>query len=419
MNIQLTLTPTEARKLAIVVQRLADASPATGRAPDAGNLMEMTRALGCIQIDPIRAVERTQYLVLWSRLGAYDMDLLDRLLYDEVQLFEYWAHCASIVLTEDYPIHATNMRHYAANSTERNAWIEANPRLHRHILDRLRVDGPLPAKAFENLTDEPWKSNGWNNNRNVGMMLDFLWRRGEVVIAGRSGRTRLWHLADVALPAWTPQDPLSAEETVHLAAQTSLRNLGVATPRQITQYFIRNRYPKLKTILARLEDEGRVVRAQIQDKGEIWPGEWHIHVDSLPLLERIQAGDWTPRTTLLSPFDNLISDRARTEQLFDFHYRMEIYVPKAKRQYGYYVLPILHGDRLIGRVNPKMDRKRNRLLVENVYAESGAPDSAEIGRIVAESIAGLAKFLGAESVEMAGADAHSVPASWQAGLRGV
>lgn len=419
MNIQLTLTPTEARRLAIAAQHLAGAPFTTGNAPDAGSLMELARNLGCIQIDPIRAVERTQYLVLWSRLGAYDMTLLDRLLYDEVQLFEYWAHCASIVLTEDYPIHATNMHHYAANSTERNAWIEANPRLHQHILDRLRVDGPLKAVEFENLADTPWRSNGWNNNRNVGMMLDFLWRRGEVVIAGRSGRTRLWHLADVALPAWTPREPLTEAEMVYLAAQKSLRNLGIATSRQITQYFIRNRYPKLKTILARLEDEERVVRAQVQDGGEAWPGEWYIHADSLPQLARIQADDWTPRTTLLSPFDNLICDRERMELLFNFHYRMEIYVPKVKRQYGYYVLPILHGDRLIGRVNPKMDRKRKRLVVENVYAETGAPDAPEVGRAVAESIAGLAEFLGAGGVEMAEADVHPVPAGWQAGLQGV
>ncbi len=416
MTTQRTLTLTQARRLAVACQGLADPPPVDD-APDADRIMAVARNLGCLQIDPIRAVERTQYLVLWSRLGAYDMALLDQLLYDDGHLFEGWAHCASIVLTEDYPVHATWMRHNATRPSDSNAWIEANPRLHRHILERLYADGPLPARAFDDLTETPWRSNGWNNNRNVGMMLDFLWRRGEVAVAQRQGRTRHWHLADAVLPAGAERQPLPEAEAVYQAAQTALRALGVATPQQIKEHFTRKRYPKLPAILARLEAEGRIVPVQVVgDDGLSLPGDWFVHVERLPLLERICNGGWTPRTTLLSPFDNLIADRARTEQLFDFHYRMEIYTPKAKRQYGYYVLPILHGERLIGRVNPIMDRKRERLLVHNVYAEPHAPDDPEVGRAVMAAIKDLADFLDAKGVEMAESGAHDVPDGWRAAL---
>lgn len=419
MNIHLTLTPTEARRLAVACQGLAAEPSPIRDAPDADRIMAVARNLGCLQIDPIRAVEHTQRLVLWSRLGDYEVAELDRLVYDDAHLFEGWAHCASIVLTEDYPIHATWMRHHASRSSESNAWIEANARLYRHILDRLSSDGPLAAKEFDALVDVPWRSNGWNNGRNVGMMLDFLWRRGELMVARRRGRTRLWHLADAVLPERTPRHALSEEETVRQAAQWALRALGVATPQQIKEHFTRKRYPNLVRSLALLEAEGRIVRVQIVDDGDDgspWPGAWFVHVDRLPLLDEICNHGWTPRTTLLSPFDNLIADRARTERLFGFHYRMEIYTPKAKRRYGYYVLPILHGERLIGRINPTMDRKRNRLLVHNVYAEADAPDDPEVARAVMDAIEDLADFLGAEGVEMAGPDAHDVPDGWRAAL---
>jgi uncharacterized protein YcaQ len=151
----------------------------------------------------------------------------------------------------------------------------------------------------------------------------------------------------------------------------------------------------------------------IEDGGESWPGDWYIHAHDLPLLEAIEQDEWQPRTTLLSPFDNLICDRDRTELLFDFHFRIEIYVPAKDRQFGYYVMPVLHGDRLIGRIDPKMDRKKMRLEVMNVYAEPGAPMTAATGRSVAGAIEELAKFLGAKEI----AYGDNVPARWARALR--
>jgi hypothetical protein len=192
--------------------------------------------------------------------------------------------------------------------------------------------------------------------------------------------------------------------------QRSLRALGVARPSHIKQHFIRGSYPKLAEVLAELEADGRITRVNIQEDGKVWPSPWYIYTDDLPLLDRLE--EWKPRTTLLSPFDNLVSDRQRTEQLFGFKFRVEIYVPKHKRQHGYYVMPILHGDRLIGRIDPVMDRTRQRLTINAVYAEPDAPTTTETARQIAQAINELGSFLGAEEIVYG----RRVPAGWRSVL---
>ncbi len=373
------------------------------------------RDLGCLQIDPISAVARSPLLVLWSRLGAYDPAHLDALLWRERKLFEYWAHCASIVLTEDYPIHHALMRNYAADDSawDRRVrqWISENDTLRRAILARIRRDGPLPARALaeDGIAPQAWVSSGWPCGRNGRRRLGFLWMQGKIMVAGRNGLQKTWDLTERVLPAWTPREKWSRREIAHRTAEQSLRALGVATARQIEQHFTRGRYPSLPSVLAELESAGRIERAQIVEDGTAWRGDWFIHSDDAPRLERL-ARDWQPRTTLLSPFDNLICDRARTRMLFDFDYTIEIYVPAAKRKYGYYVLPILHGDRLIGRIDPTMDRANQRLTINAVYAERDAPKSA--ARAVAAAVEDLAAFLGAKEIVYT----RRVPAAWKRAL---
>jgi uncharacterized protein len=217
-------------------------------------------------------------------------------------------------------------------------------------------------------------------------------------------------MAERWLLAWAPTRRPPEREVVRLAAQRSLRALGVATARDIDRHFTQGRYPGLAAVLAGLERSGRVERVRLAADGAEWPGPWYVHADDLALLERLEAGDWRPRTTLLSPFDNLIIDRERTQRLFGFHYRMEIYVPKAARRYGYYVLPVLHGDRLVGRVDPAMDRSRGRLVVHAVHAEPDTP--AEAGPAVAAALVELAAFLGADGVELR----RPPPPVWRTGF---
>ena len=393
-----TVHPALARRLAVTRQWLAGQRPPDG----AAGIMEVAGDLGYLQLDPISVVARSHQLVLWSRLGGYRLGELDRLLWEERRLFEYWSHGASIVPTDDYQLHHLLMRRYPSDRNAYNrrvrAWLADNQALRRSILRQLRAGGPLPGKALEDRAAVGWRSAGWTSGRNVERMLDVLWAQGRIMVAGRAGQQRLWDLAARWLPEWTPTGRLPEREVVRRSAQRSLRALGVATARDIDRHFTQGRYPGLAAVLAGLERAGRVERVRVAADGAEWPGPWYVHAEDLPLLERLQAGEWRPRTSLLSPFDNLIIGRERTERLFGFRFRMEIYVPKAARRYGYYVLPLLHGDRLVGRVDPAMDRRTGRLLVHAVHAEPDAPAAA--GPALAAALGELAAFLGADQVEL-------------------
>lgn len=407
-----TITPQIARRLAITRQRLAgQETPAT---PD--GILNLIRDLNCVQIDPINAVARTQYLVVWSRLGQYDTEDFHRLLWKDRSLFEYWAHAASIVPTEDYPIHADMMRRYGTSESEwgqrARKWIAENQELYHHILTEIKENGPLPSQAFTDTTEVGWHSTGWTSGRNVNQMLDYLWSQGKIMVSGRKGLQRLWDLSERHLPEWTPREELEREVVVYRAAQKSLRALGVGTAMHIKRHYIRNRYHNLPVVMKKLEADRRIQRIKVAEADNVWPGVWYIHTDDLPLLDSLEAGDWQPRTTLLSPFDNLICDRDRTELMFDFLFRIEIYVPKAKRQYGYYVLPILHGDQIIGRIDPKMDRKTGQLNIQAVYAEPDAPGNKITARSVSKTIQNLAAFLGADDIIYTG----DIPTGWKTAL---
>jgi uncharacterized protein YcaQ len=247
-----------------------------------------------------------------------------------------------------------------------------------------------------------WRSSGWTNGRNVERMLDFLWFQGQVMVAGREGRTRLWDLTEHRLPEWARTAPLPREEAVTRAAEHALRALGVARASDIERHFIRDRYPGLAEMLSGLEASGRVVPAEVEGGDE----RWYVHRDVLGLLER----DWVPRTTLLSPFDNLICDRERAQRLWGFTFRTEMYVPKDKRQYGHYIMPILHGERLVGRLVPRLDRRRARLEIEGLFPEPAMPADAAtaVGRAVAE----LAAFAGAREIGYG----DKVPDPWRVAL---
>lgn len=394
-------------------QRLAGPRPPA----DSTGIMDVMRDLGCVQIDPMRVVERSHLLVLWSRLGQYDPAQLDVLLWKERRLFQDWAQASSIVLTEDYPIFKALKRSFATGNKpwakRIRSWVEKNKKLRRHILTQLRRKGPLASDSFEDKSVEDWRSTGWTAGRNVDMMLTILWAQGRIMIAGRMGGRKLWDLTERYLPEWTPRERLSDREVSRRAAQKSLRALGVGRAVHIKQHYIRRCYLDLDTVLAELEVKDRITRVDIRDGKRAWRGTWYIHVDDLPLLDRLTAGEWEPRTTLLSPFDNLICDRRRTEQLFNFRFRLEVYVPKPKRKYGCYVMPILHGDRFIGRVDPVMDRKRGRLTINAVYVESDATKSKETARAVATTIEELGAFLGAEEIRYG----RRMPTGWKSLLR--
>jgi uncharacterized protein YcaQ len=402
--VTLTLTAQEARRLAVAGQRLEDPQPNPAKA----DILDTIRQITCLQLDPINVVARTQLLVLFSRLGQYNPADLEELLWDDKVLFEYWAHAASIVLADDYPIFRPQMHQLKRSGGEWGRrtyeWLEANAGFRRRIFDELAARGPLYADEFESRADAPWPhDNRWGGGRDISIMLDMLWARGYVTVTRRTGNgfglKKQWGLMEHQLGSRVHEPPVEQPRLVRLAVERALRALGPARVRDIKYYFTRGEYPGLPAILKELEAQDAIRRVGIHaDDGEL-PGPWYLHNDLLPELERLRRGEWRPQIVLLSPFDNLIADRNRTELLFNFFYRVEIYTPAAKRQYGYYVMPILHGDRLIGRVDPKMDRQAGRLIINAVHWEPGISIDDDTRAAVEGAVASLAGFLGAEGID--------------------
>jgi len=388
----LRLSLERARQVAVAAQLLSARRP-TG-------MLEVIEHLGGLQMDPIRAVERTERLVLWSRLGAYDVAELDRARFGaNPSLFEYWAF---ILPLRDFGIHRETMRRRAAaNDTlrarRRREWLTANASFRRYVKSRLRREGPLRSSEFEDRAAVPWESDRWWGSRDVGRMLEYLWDHGEITTVGRESGQRVWDLAERRYPLKEPRLP--ATEVARRVFDQQLRSLGLVRPSEAGV-----------TFGDRVRGWERAVRNAVRD-GLAVPvtvegvrGEFLVHV---PTLEK----PFAPRTTLLSPFDRLVWDRRRTEELFGFRFRVEIYVPAAQRQYGYYVMPVLDGDRLIGRIDPLFDRRTGVLEVRAVHAEPDAP--AKAGPRIAESLQELASWLGAERIALG----RRLPSRWRAALR--
>jgi uncharacterized protein YcaQ len=262
-------------------------------------------------------------------------------------------------------LHVPEETHYTAQSTAQ-VWIEANGAFRRDILARLRDSGPLLSRDLPDTSQVPWGSTGWTNNRNVTQMLELLSARGEVAIAGRVGRQRLWDVADRVYP---PFEPLPAEDAKRLREERRLRSLGIT----------RAQPPVLPGEPLAVGDAGVPVTV-----GGL-PGEWRADPDA---LDR----PFTGRTALLSPFDRLIHDRDRAMTLFDFEYILEMYKPAAQRRWGYFALPVLHQDRLVGKLDAKADRKAGRLIVHALHSDVRF-SSAMLSDVAAE-IEALAAWLG-------------------------
>jgi uncharacterized protein YcaQ len=413
---KLRLDVAQARRLAVSGQRL-------GRPPSkvgAETVLQVVREIGYLQRDPLAVVAPSHLLVLWSRLGEFDRSVLDQALWEERTLFEYWAHGASIVPTSDFAVHRWSMLRYGRGDTvwdrRLREWIQANRSLRHQILTRLASEGPLSAGAFEGAKTVRWRSSGWTEGRDIDQMLFHLWREGRVVVAGRDGRRRRWTLTELWLDRREAAPPASPRRLAEQVAERSLRALGVATELQIRDYMGAGRYDRLDGVVERLVRRGTVVPAQLEGPSGSLPGSWYLHRDDLPVAEDSGGPAQPQGATLLSPFDNLISLRRRTQLLFDFDFKMEVYVPPRLRRYGYYVLPILHRERLIGRIDLRRQRGPARLLAVAVHAEPAAPDSVEVGMAIRGALEKLAGFLGVGEVEVG--QLALTPRSWRRPLRG-
>lgn len=371
-----------ARRLAVARQRLSGPRPKPVTTDD---IHALVRAIGCLQLDPTSIVARNHLLVLFSRHGPYDPKLVDVLLWDERRLYEYWAHRASIVPTEDRGLHTALPPPWANRYRTTEGWMTMRARSTKLILKRLAANGSVRASDFKQHAEK--YESGWGLRSPISDSLALLWFQGRIVPAGRAGGGRRWALADRWFGAPLAKIP-APRLAVREAAVRSLRALGVATQKQVKAHFIRGRYYGLATAWKRLEADGLIIPVDLGLKGD-----WYIHAEDVELLEQIEAGEFEPRTTLLSPFDNLICDRNRTLALWGFDFKLEIYVPRTKR-WGYFVMPLLHEDRMVARFDLAADRKAGVLNVIGERWEPGWDGRRQPLGPAKRALDELASFLG-------------------------
>jgi len=366
--------------------------PAPERPANKKDVLGTVRRMGVLQIDSISVVARSPYLVLWSRLGAYELRWLDELLADGA-LFEYWSHAACFIPIEDYGLYRRRM----LDGREKfQAWSSDHPEEIGHVISRIRENGPVRSAEFER-TDG--KAGGWWEWKPEKRALEHLYTAGELMISRRDPNFhRVYDLRErvleQALPGWEDGLAPTPEEVRRTLALEAVRALGVAVSRWVPDYF---RTPKkgIAGLLEGLADESELVRARIEG----WDEPAYVHPDNAALAENVVSGGLEhSRTTLLSPFDPVVWDRARALELFGFEYRIEVYTPAARRRYGYYSLPILHRGALVGRLDAKAHRKQGLFEVKALHLEPGVRVNDDLVAELAGALRGCAAWPGTPEV---------------------
>jgi uncharacterized protein YcaQ len=348
----------EARRIAIRAQLLDSARPR--------DLVAMVEQLTFLQLDPTAVIAPSADLIAWTRLGAaHDPADLQRAVEQDRTLFEQLAQPSSkepviamLRPMSDLGLYLADMAAWPGGKGRNREWVKANDSFRRDVLARLGSSGPLLSRDIPDTSTVPWTSTGWTHDRNVTQMLGFLLAGGEVAIAGRRGKQRLWDLAERVYPANMTIVPAAAAHQTR--DERRLGSLGIARPQKVGE-----------------AGEPAAVEGT--------SGEWRIDPNT-------GADDFAGRTALLSPFDRLIHDRVRLQELFDFEYTLEMYKPKAQRRWGYFALPVLYGDRLIGKVDASADRASSTLQVHAVHYDVRATRAITVA--VEAELGALCEWLG-------------------------
>ena len=354
------LTKAQARRIAVRAQLLD--------APRPTDLLAVVQQLTLLQIDPTAAIAPSADLVAWSRLGASYQPTHLRQALEDGTLFELDALVRPM---SDLGLYLAGAADWPSYERSR-AWLRDNDRFRRDILDQLAGSGPMTSRDIPDTCVLPWASTGWTNNRNVTQMLEFLVMRGEVAIAGRVGRQRLWDLAERVYPADVVIP--SVDEAHQARNERRLASLGIARP-------------KGPAMPMEPVDVGEAGEPAVVEGTK---GEWRVDPTAL-------GADFEGRTALLSPFDRLVHDRVRAQELFDFEYTLEMYKPAAKRRWGYFALPVLHHDRLVGKVDAVADRKASVLRVNAIHED--VRFTRTMTKAVQSELDDLASWLGLGAVE--------------------
>lgn len=393
-SVEYQLTREEARALAVIATGL-DRRPFRRR-PTAHDILEMIRKLGSVQLDTISVISRSHETVLWSRLGPYDTSLIQSLYDPGLAITEYLAHAAAIIPSESLHL----FKDYMYRARREGTW--SNDPGNRQVMDRVlaRIDreGPSGSHHFDRADDgrraQQWEWYGLKPERQA---LDRLWVQGEIVLRRRDrGFSRVFDLPDRVIPAFRDSEAIDGEERDRIFMGKAISALGIGTARWVSDYY-RTGGPafvslaRSRQLMAEMEQSGAVVAVSVPGiKDPMW-----LDAALVGRLEALRVGRLRPvLTTLLSPFDNLIWNRDRALQLWNFYYRLECYTPEPRRQYGYYSLPILHRGRIVGRLDPSFDRKSRFLTVKSLHLEPGVRVTPSLARALGGALDDLVLFLG-------------------------
>lgn len=354
-----------------------------------GDLLASIRQMSLLQIDTIHVVARSPYLVLFSRLGEYPQEWLEQALAQK-QLFEYWAHEACFIPIEDYPLLRHRMLNPAALGWKYNqSWVDQHQQEISGLLEYIRERGPVRSADFD---APPGQKPGWWSWKPHKRHLENLFSAGTLMVTERRNFQRVYDLRERMMPDWDDgQHALSEDDAVHQMLDRSAASLGIFHPSWLADYYRLKRAPVV-TYLAQCLEQGRVREVRVEKLGQLY-----VHHTCYSQLETPQAAT---HTAILSPFDPLVWHRKRASELFDFDYRLECYTPEAKRQYGYFVLPILHRGALKGRLDARMLRKERILQVRELWLEPDTRISQQMLDDLQRTLIRFARWQGAEHIRL-------------------
>ncbi len=399
-TVSMEVTRTAVRRLMIELQGLTDKPPKATKQ----DVYETINTLGCLQIDTINVMERAHHLTLWSRLGPHDKEHLHQLAYQDRRLLEYWAHAASYIPTDDYRYFITPMKKREANMEERlrrwgNRAGGVDPKILEEVMERVRKEGPLATKDFEHKRTTP--SKGWWDWKPAKVALEVLYGAGLLLVSHRENFQRHYDLAERVLPPGVDTREPPEDERIKFYITHTMASLGLVKPADIRWYYVphyalyREHSKQLPNILEEMTAEGNATKFSIKEE----PQPYYCLPGDADRAQDLEAEPPSPNVNLLNPFDNALWDKKRVETLFDFEAKLEAYTPAAKRRYGYYYLAILHGDHLVGRIIPKMDRTNSTLIIQSTWHEPWFKPTDAYREALTETLESFASFNGADKIE--------------------
>lgn len=388
-----TISISEARFLALYNQRLLESpQKKSGRKTNvtlrsAQGLLDIIEQLGYVQIDTISVVERSHKHILWTRFPAYKEELLNTLIDKDKKVFEYWAHAAAFLPMRDYRFTLYRKRKFTHYNKSWGAWSKKNKKVIQYVIDRIKDEGPLQSRDFEH----PKKRGTWWDWKPTKHALEYLFHTGVLMVNARKNFQKVYDLAERILPADIISSELTDEEHSKHLIMSAIRANGIVTKNEITyqKFFSGAAYEKT---LKHLANEKQIVKIKVENIKE----EYYSTLEELDRLNnenRVQD-----LIHILSPFDNLVIQRKRLKNLFNFDYVIECYVPAHKRKFGYFCLPVLYGNKFIGRIDAKADRLKKTLIINNFFPENGIKKNFKSNPEFKSKLKELAEFSGCAKI---------------------